>query len=75
MGQGAIMFLTMLFKCIVYILIAVILLLFQIFTVILVLLAPVILLMALMPGYDFMILGVWCRKMLEIQIGILVVTF
>ena len=49
MGQGAIMFLTMLFKCIVYILIAVILLLFQIFTVILVLLAPVILLMALMP--------------------------
>ena len=28
-----------------------------------------------MPGYDFMILGAWCRKMLEIQVGILVVTF
>ena len=40
-----------------------------------VLLAPIILLMALMPGYDFMILGAWCRKMLEIQVGILVVTF
>lgn len=74
-GQGAIMFLTMLFKCIVYILIAVILLLFQVFTIIMVLLAPIILLMALMPGYDFMILGAWCRKMLEIQVGILVVTF
>lgn len=69
------MFLTMLFKCIVYILIAVILLLFQVFTIIMVLLAPIILLMALMPGYDFMILGAWCRKMLEIQVGILVVTF
>lgn len=74
-GQGAIMFLTMLFKCIVYILIAVILLLFQVFTIIMVLLAPIILLIALMPGYDFMILGAWCRKMLEIQVGILVVTF
>ncbi|MCC2820998.1 type IV secretion system protein, partial [Lachnoclostridium pacaense] len=74
-GQGAIMFLTMLIKCIVFMIVAVILVLFQAATIAIVLFAPVILLLSLIPGFDFMILGLWCRKILELQIGILVVTF
>ena len=74
-GQGAIMFLTMLIKCIVFMIVAVILVLFQAATIAIVLFAPVILLLSLVPGFDFMVLGLWCRKILELQIGILVVTF
>ena len=74
-GEGAIMFITMLIKCIVYIIVSIILLLFQVFTILLVLMGPIILILSLMPGYDFTILGIWCRKLLETQVGILVITF
>ena len=37
--------------------------------------APLILLLALIPGYDFEILGIWVRKIIETQIGVLIITF
>ena len=49
-------------------------LIMQIMTVVYMLIAPVILLLALLPGYENVI-STWLRKMLEAQLGILIITF
>lgn len=74
-GQEIIMFLTILVKCIVYVMVALLQLIFQIIAVFYVLMAPIILLMSLIPGYDFDLLGIWAKKILETQIGVLILTF
>ena len=74
-GQGIIIFLTMLIKCVVYIIVALLQLVFQLFAIIYVLLAPIILLLSLIPGYDFDLLGIWAKKILETQVGVLIITF
>lgn len=40
-----------------------------------VLLAPIILLLAMLPGYDLNIISTWFRKILENQLSVLVLTF
>lgn len=49
-------------------------LIMQVITVVYMLIAPVILLLALLPGYETAI-STWLRKMLEAQLGILIITF
>lgn len=49
-------------------------LIMQVMTVVYMLIAPVILLLALLPGYENAI-STWLRKMLEAQLGILIITF
>lgn len=49
-------------------------LIMQVITVVYMLIAPVILLLALLPGYENAI-STWLRKMLEAQLGILIITF
>lgn len=63
-----------LIKCIVYIAVAAVQLIMQIITVIYILIAPVILLLALLPGYESVV-GTWLKKVLETQLGILIITF
>lgn len=74
-GQGFIILLMTNLKGGVYIVIGVLYFLFQVIAVFFVLMAPLILLLSLIPGYDFEILGVWTRKIMESQIGVLLVTF
>ena len=74
-ANGIIILLTMLVKCVIYILVAVMSMLFQLFTILLIILAPVLLIMSLIPGYDMAVIGTWCKKILETQIGILIITF
>ena len=74
-GQGLIILITMTVKCLVYTLVAVMYIVFQLIAVFFVIMAPLILLLSLIPGYDFEILGVWARKIIETQIGVLIITF
>lgn len=74
-AQGIIILITILIKCIVYILVAVMQVVFQVIAIVFVLMAPIILILALLPGYDFKILSIWARKIFETQLGILLLTF
>lgn len=62
------------FKFALYTAVAGIQLIMQVMTVVYMLIAPVILLLALLPGYENVI-STWLRKMLEAQLGILIITF
>ncbi len=61
-------------KCAIYIAVSLIQLIFQLIALFYVIMAPVILIVSMFPGYEG-ILGVWVRKILESQIGILIITF
>jgi len=74
-GQGLIILITMSVKCVVYMLVAIMYIVFQLIAVFFTMMAPLILLLALIPGYDFEILGIWVRKIIETQIGVLIITF
>lgn len=76
-GKVGFMFLYLipfLMKCVIYIVISMIQLVFQLLGVFYILLAPVILILSMIPGYDGL-LGSWVRKILESQLSILVMTF
>lgn len=60
-------------KCVVYILVAVIQLVFQLLAIFYVFMAPLVLIISLIPGYERM-LGLWLRKIMESQISILIIT-
>jgi len=63
-------------KCLLYLLVAVILLFYQFMAILYVLLAPIVLLLSLFPMFGgFELLNKWFRKLLETQIMIIVVTF
>lgn len=74
-GQGLIILITMSIKCVVYMMVAIMYIVFQLIAVFFTMMAPLILLLALIPGYDFEILGIWVRKIIETQIGVLIITF
>ena len=74
-GQGLIILITMFIKCVVYMMVAIMYIVFQLIAVFFTMMAPLILLLALIPGYDFEILGIWVRKIIETQIGVLIITF
>ncbi len=61
-------------KCAVYIVMALLSLLFQVIAIFYVLLAPVVLLLTMVPGYEGLI-SAWLRKMLESQLSILIMSF
>lgn len=61
-------------KSLVYILLALLTLVFQLIAVFYVVLAPVVLILAMVPGYEGL-LGVWLRKILESQLSILIMSF
>lgn len=60
-------------KAVIYILIALVQLVFQLMAIFYVLMAPLILIISMVPGYERM-LGVWLRKILESQVSILIIT-
>ncbi|SFS08106.1 CD3337/EF1877 family mobilome membrane protein, partial [Anaeromicropila populeti] len=62
-------------KSAIYLLVALIQLVFQLLAVFFLITAPVILLLALVPGYETNIISIWLRKMLETQVSILIITF
>lgn len=61
-------------KSVIYIVLAVLTLGYQLFAVFYVLLAPVILILVMFPGYESM-MGAWLRKFVETQVGILIMSF
>lgn len=61
-------------NCGVYMMVAIIQLLFQVLAVVYVLFAPLVLVLALIPGYESGIPS-WLKKILETQISILIITF
>lgn len=67
-------FIPFIVKFALYTAVAGIQLIMQIITVVYMLIAPVILLLAMLPGYENAI-NKWLRKMLEAQLGILIITF
>lgn len=58
-------------KCVIYLFLAILTLVSQLMAVLYVFMAPVILLMALIPGYE-KLLTTWLRKLLETQISMLI---
>ena len=64
-----------LFKAAVFLLVALIQLAFQALAVFILLLAPIVLLLALIPGYEMNVISIWLKKLLETQMGILLITF
>ena len=64
----------LLIKCVIYIVLAILTLGFQLFAVFYILLAPVILILIMFPGYESM-LGTWLKKLIETQLGILTLSF
>lgn len=74
-GQGIIVLILTTAKAVVYMLVSLMYALFQVLAVFWIILAPIILLLTLIPGYDFEILGVYARKIMETQIGVLIITF
>lgn len=60
-------------KCGIYIVISLIQLVFQLMSIVYTFMAPLVLVISLFPGYDGMI-GGWLRKILEIQISILILS-
>lgn len=63
-----------LFKCLIYIAISLIQLVFQFMAIFYVVLAPIILILSMFPGYEGVI-GSWLRKILESQLSIILITF
>ena len=63
-----------LIKCVIFIVLAVLSLGFQVFAILYVLMAPVILIMVMFPGYESM-LTAWLKKLLETQMGVLIMSF
>ncbi|MGN1204238.1 MAG: CD3337/EF1877 family mobilome membrane protein [Lachnospiraceae bacterium] len=61
-------------KCVIYIVMAVLSLVFQLIALLWLFLAPIVLLLAMIPGYEGVI-STWLRKMLEAQLSILVMSF
>lgn len=61
-------------KCVIYIVMGVLSMAFQLMAVFYVLLAPIILILAMIPGYESL-LSTWLKKLLETQLGILVMSF
>lgn len=61
-------------KCVIYIVMALLTLGFQLIAIFYVVLAPVVLILTMIPGYES-ILTSWLRKMLESQISILIMSF
>lgn len=62
-----------LLKCGIYLVVAVLQLVFQLLAIFYVFMAPLILIIALFPNYE-KVLGIWVRKIVESQISILVLT-
>lgn len=63
-----------LIKCLVFLAVALLQLYFQLQAVFLFILAPIVLLLALVPGYEMNIISGWMRKVLESQLSILIIT-
>ncbi len=61
-------------KCVIFIVMAVLSLVFQLIALLWLFLAPIVLLLAMIPGYEGVI-STWLRKMLEAQLSILVMSF
>lgn len=61
-------------KSVIYIVMAVMSLVFQLEALLWLFMAPIVLLLALLPGYDG-IISTWLRKMLEAQLSILTMSF
>lgn len=64
----------MLIKCVIYIVLAIMTLGFQLFAVFYVLLAPVVLILTMFPGYEG-VLNSWLKKIIETQLGVLIASF
>ena len=62
-------------KCAIYILASLIQIVFQLVAILYLFLAPLVLLLALIPGYEMNIITIWLKKMLNTQISILTVSF
>lgn len=60
-------------KCLIYIALSVIMLSYQFFAVFYVLLAPIMLILMMFPGYE-RVISIWIRKLIETQVGILLLT-
>lgn len=60
-------------KCVVYILIAFVQLVFQLLSIVYTFMAPLVLIISLFPSYEG-ILGSWFRKIIETQISILIIS-
>lgn len=74
LGAMLVYFIPFLVKCVLYMAVAAIQLIMQVMTVIYVMIAPIILLLALLPGYES-IVSTWLHKVLEAQLGVLLITF
>lgn len=61
-------------KSVIYIVMSVMSLVFQLEALLWLFMAPIVLLLALLPGYDG-IISIWLRKMLEAQLSILTMSF
>lgn len=61
-------------KCIIYIVMSMIQICFQILGLMFFMLAPLVLLLALVPGFGMSIINAWLKKLLETQISIFIVT-
>lgn len=66
-------FIPFLIKSGIYLVVALVQLVFQVLAVFFLIMAPVVLLLALLPSYET-VLPVWLRKLLETQLGILIIT-
>ncbi len=60
-------------KCVVYILVAFVQLVFQLLSILYTFMAPLVLIISLFPSYEG-ILGTWFRKIIEAQISILIIS-
>lgn len=74
-GQGLIILLTVCTKGSVYVLAGLMYIVFQAVAILFIIMAPIILLLSLIPGYNFEILGIWARKIMETQVGVIILTF
>lgn len=64
----------LLIKSVIYIVLGVFALGFQLFAVFYVLIAPVILVLVMFPGYESL-LNAWLKKVVETQLGVLIISF
>lgn len=68
-------FIPFILKAAVYLMVALIQVVFQVMAVFYLMLAMVILLLAMIPSFGMSIVGVWLKKLFETQINILIITF
>lgn len=61
-------------KCVIYIVMGILTMAFQLLAVFYVLLAPIILILVMIPGYESM-MSTWLKKLLETQLGVLILSF